>query len=295
MYDIETIFQPKNIDEAIAYLHEHENSMIICGGSDVLVQNRDGKHTGIPYVSIRDLPEIQGIKELDNGDIIIGAASTFSDLEYSEIIQKHFPFLSFAGGSAGGPQLRNIGTIGGNLCNGVTSAETPTSILCLNGLIHLHGPKGKRVVPATEFNVSAGKTVRERDEILTHIEIKNADYDGYNGRYYKYAMRNAMDIATLSCCVLTKISKDKGIIEDVRIAYGVAAPTPKRAYTLEGLLKGSALNKDKLIQIISDNYKQDVNPRDSFRASKVFRLHIIRELTIRCLFETIKKGGVDLV
>lgn len=293
MYDIETIFQPKNIEEAVQYLHDHENAMIICGGSDVLVQNREGKHTGIPFVSIRHLPEIQGIREDENGDVIIGAASTFSDLEFSPIILKHFPFLSYAGGTAGGPQLRNIGTIGGNLSNGVTSAETPTSILCLNGQLHLRSPRGERVVPATEFNVSAGKTVREHDEILTHIVIKKEDYDGYHGKYYKYAMRNAMDIATLSCCVLTKVKGD--ILEDVRIAYGVAAPIPKRADNLEKLLKGVKLEKALIKDIVDKNYTLDVNPRDSFRASKVFRLHIIKELTIRCLEETIEKGGAVLV
>lgn len=293
MYDIETIFQPKNIEEAVQYLHDHENAMIICGGSDVLVQNREGKHTGIPFVSIRHLPEIQGIREDENGDVIIGAASTFSDLEFSPIILKHFPFLSYAGGTAGGPQLRNIGTIGGNLSNGVTSAETPTSILCLNGQLHLRSPRGERVVPATEFNVSAGKTVREHDEILTHIVIKKEDYDGYHGKYYKYAMRNAMDIATLSCCVLTKVKGD--ILEDVRIAYGVAAPIPKRADNLEKLLKGVKLEKALIKDIVDKNYTLDVNPRDSFRASKVFRLYIIKELTIRCLEETIEKGGAVLV
>lgn len=293
MYDIETIVQPKNIEEAVRYLHEHENSMIICGGSDVLVQNREGKHTGIPFVSIRHLPEIQGITENEDGDVMIGAASTFADLEYSPIILKHFPFLSYAGGMAGGPQLRNIGTIGGNLSNGVTSAETPTGILCLNGQLHLRSYRGERVVPATEFNVSAGKTIKERDEILTHIVIKRADYEGYCGKYYKYAMRNAMDIATLSCCVLSKVKEDR--LEDVRIAYGVAAPVPKRAMQLEALLKGAKLERNLLRDIIDKNYTLDVNPRDSFRASKAFRLHIIRELTIRCLEETVEKGGGRLV
>lgn len=293
MYDIETIFQPKDIKEAVNYLHEHENAMIICGGSDVLVQNREGKHTGIPFVSIRHLPELQGITELDNGDVVIGAASTFADLEFSPVILKHFPFLSYAGGMAGGPQLRNIGTIGGNISNGVTSAETPTSILCLNGELHLRSTRGERVVPATEFNVTAGKTVREHDEILTHIVIKKADYAGFHGKYFKYAMRNAMDIATLSCCVLTKVKGD--VLEDVRIAYGVAAPIPKRAVQLEALLRGVKLERKLIRDIVDKNYGLDVNPRDSFRATKVFRMHIIRELTLRCLEETVEKGGAVLV
>lgn len=290
MYDISKIYEPKDIDEAVKFLAEDEQAIVINGGSDVLIKNREGKLTNIPFVSIYNLEELKKIYIDEKGSIIIGGGVSFTHIEQNDIVQKYIDFLGYAVGQVGGPQIRNIGTMGGNICNGVPSADSCTSVMTLNTLIHLKSVRGERVVPVSEFYVSAGKTVRQRDEILTHFEMTKENYEGYKGNYIKYAMRNAMDIATLGCCVMTKLSADKKTLEDVRITYGVAAPTPIRSPKLEEKLKGQKVDEN-LIKIIDENYTLDVNPRDSWRASKDFRLHIIREMTRRGIQETIVKGG----
>lgn len=290
MYDVTRVYEPKNIDEAIQMLHDDEDSIIINGGSDVLIRNREGHLAGIPFVSIYNLKELKDIYIDENESIIIGSGASFTDIELSPIINKYMDFLSYAVGQVGGPQIRNIGTMGGNICNGAPSADSCTSVMAMQAFLHLKSTRGVRIVPVSEFYVGAGKTVRQRDELLTHFEIKKQDYQGYTGNYIKYAMRNAMDIATLSCTVMTKLSKDKKILEDVRITYGVAAPTPIRSPKLEELLKGQEVGEN-LIKIIDENYTLDVNPRNSWRASKDFRLHIIRELTRRNIDKAIVKGG----
>ncbi|MBF1050908.1 MAG: xanthine dehydrogenase FAD-binding subunit XdhB [Peptostreptococcaceae bacterium] len=290
MYDIKKIYEPKDIDEAVKFLAEDDEAIIINGGSDVLIKNREGQLTNIPFVSIYNLKELKDIYIDDKESIIIGSGVSFTNIEKNSIVQEHIDFLSYAVGQVGGPQIRNIGTMGGNICNGVPSADSCTSVMALNAYLHLKSVRGTRVVPVSEFYVGAGKTVRERDEILTHFEIRKEEYKGYKGNYIKYAMRNAMDIATLGCCIMTKLSEDKKTLEDIKITYGVAAPTPIRSPKLEEKLRGQKVDEN-LIKIIDENYKEDVNPRDSWRASKDFRLHIIREMARRNINQSIVKGG----
>lgn len=290
MYDIKKIYEPKTIDEAVQMLHDDNESIIINGGSDVLIKNREGHLSNLPLVSIYNIEELKKIYIDENESIIIGSGASFTAIENNEIINKYMDFLAYSVGQVGGPQIRNIGTMGGNICNGVPSADSCTSALGLNAYLHLKSMNGTRIVPISEFYVGAGKTVRQRDELLTHFEIKKEDYLGYTGNYIKYAMRNAMDIATLSCTVMTKLSDDKTTLEDVRITYGVASATPIRSPKLEEKLIGQKVDEN-LIKIIDENYTLDVNPRDSWRASKDFRLHIIRELARRNLNAAIIKGG----
>jgi len=294
MYDIKKIYEPQNIDEAVQMLYDDKEAIVINGGSDVLIKNREGHLTDIPFVSIYNLKELKKIYIDENESIIIGSGVSFTNIEKDPIVNKYIDFLAYAVGQVGGPQIRNIGTMGGNICNGVPSADSCTSVMALNTYLHLKSVNGARVVPVCEFYVGAGKTVRQRDEILTHFEIKKEDYLDYTGNYIKYAMRNAMDIATLGCCIMTKLSEDKKTLEDVRITYGVAAPTPIRSPKLEEKLIGQKVG-DNLIKIIDENYTLDVNPRNSWRASKDFRLHIIRELARRNINAAIVKGGGESV
>ncbi len=292
MYDIEKVIEPKNLDEALRYLSENENSIAICGGSDVLIKNREGKLLGLDYVCIRELDELLGISEDAEGNIHIGAATTFTNIENNDVIKRRCPYLSYAVGQVGGPQIRNIGTIGGNLCNGVPSADSATSVVILNADLVLKSVRGTRVIKANEFFVSAGKTVRERDELLVEIVIPKEELDGYVGKYTKYAMRKAMDIATLGVAMKIKVANDT--IEDIKIAYGVCAPIPLRGVMLENEIRGKKITDD-LISIIENNYKKDINPRDSWRASKEFREKVVSEILKRNISDlVVKVGGKDV-
>lgn len=288
MFDIERVYEPTNLDDAVKYLNEHENSIVICGGTDVLIKNREGKLRGLDYVSIRELKELHGIYEDENGNIHIGAASTFLEIESNELVQKYFDYLAYAVGQVGGPQIRAIGTIGGNICNGVPSADSATSVRILRAKLHLYSVRGKRIVDVEDFNVSAGKTVMERDEILTEIEIPKEAYEGYVGMYTKYAMRKAMDIATLGVAMSIKVNGD--ILEDVKIAYGVLAATPIRAFNLENCLKGKTISTE-LNNIIDEHFLDDITPRNSWRASKEFRTKVVNEVLKRSLGTLIEKTG----
>ena len=292
MYDIENYYNAKSVEEAAALLKEHPDTRIISGGSDVLIKIREGKMAGTSLVCIRDIKEIQGVSKKDNGDIYIGAGTTFSHITNDPIIQECIPVLGEAVDQVGGPQIRNIGTIGGNICNGAVSADSAPTVFSLNALLRIEDGNGGRTVPVKEFYLGPGRVDLKRGEILTHVIIPAEEYQGYRGHYIKYSMRKAMDIATLSCSVVSRVNMEKNILEDVRITFGVAAPVPFRCEKTEAALKGMSVSKE-LYQTIEESVRQEISPRDSWRASREFRLQIGGEIAKRALIRTVELAGGD--
>ena len=289
MYDMKALYEARSVDHAIRLLQEHPQAQIIAGGSDVLVQMREGKRAGAELVSIYGLDELRGVSMEKDGTIRIGPLTSFSHITRDPLIRKYIGVLGEAVDMVGGPQIRNIGTIGGNTCNGVTSADSASTLFAWDAVIDLTGPEGVRRIPIRDFYIRAGKVDLRPAEIQTGILIRRESYEGYQGHYIKYAMRNAMDIATLGCSVDVKLSDDRKTFTDIRIAYGVAGPVPMRAVHAEAAGKGLPVTEDS-IEKISSTVLEDVTPRDSWRASKAFREHISKVLCKRALEEAVKRA-----
>ena len=292
MYDIENYYNASTIKEAVTLLKEHPDARIISGGSDVLIKIHEGKMAGTSLVCIRDIKEITGIDLMESGDIYIGAGTTFSHVTSDPIIQKYIPVLGEAVDQVGGPQVRNIGTIGGNVCNGAVSADSVPTLFSLNAMLRIADGTGGRMIPIRDFYLGPGKVDLHQGDVLTHIVIPGKEYQGYHGHYIKYSMRNAMDIATLSCSVVSKVNPEKKILEDVRITFGVAAPVPYRCVETENAIKGMPLGEE-LLSKVEDMVRQEIHPRDSWRASREFRLQIGGEIARRALMRSIELAGGD--
>ena len=290
MYDIGKFYQAADVEDAVRALVKDPEAVVISGGSDVLIKIREGKLAGCSLVSIHGIKELEGIGMEEDGTIVIGPATTFSHIANNDMIQKHIPMLGDAVDMAGGPQLRNIGTIGGNVCNGVTSADSASSLCCLDAVLVLKGPDSVREVPISQWYTGPGRTVRNHDEVLTAIRIKKENYQGYGGQYIKYGKRNAMEIATLGCAVSVKLTEDKKHIQDLRLAYGVAAPTPIRCHTTEEAVKGMETG-EALAQAVGKGALEEVNPRSSWRASREFRLQLVEELGRRAVKQAVINAG----
>ncbi len=282
MYQINGYFEASTIKEAVDYLKENENSQIIAGGSDVLIKTRERKsgYTDRDLVGIMRIPELKGIRLDDAGNILIGSTATFTEVEEDEIILKNLSSLSTAVGSVGGPQIRNIGTIGGNVANGATSADSASTLFAMDAVICIEGSAGKREIPIKEFYLGPGKVDLKKDEIMTHIKVEKKNFDGYKGHYIKFSQRKAMDIATLCCSIMVKMNGNK--IDDLKIAYGVAGPIPIRAVEAELMAKGMEITTDNLDKI-GEKCLENASARDSWRASKAFRQQLIRELPKRAI------------
>jgi xanthine dehydrogenase FAD-binding subunit len=293
MYDIKALYEANSVQDAIDLRMAHPEAKIIAGGSDVLIQMREGKLAGKELISIYRIDAMRGITIDEEGAIRIGSLTSFSHVTKDPIIQEYINVLGEAVDMIGGPQIRNIGTIGGNTCNGVTSADSASTLFAWDAVIEISGPNGVRHLPIQEFYLKAGVVDLREGEIQTAILIPKKAYEGFKGHYIKYAMRNAMDIATTGCSVNVKLSEDKKTIEELRIAYGVAGPVPMRASHAESAGTGQAVSNE-LITNIGNAVLEDVKPRDSWRASKAFRQHIATEMVERCLVEAIKLSGGDV-
>ena len=295
MSDLKALYEASSVENAIELRLAHPEAQIVAGGTDVFVQMREGKRAGKELISIHELKELSGICIDEEENIRIGSLTTFSHITKNPIIQEKINVLGEAVDMVGGPQIRNAGTIGGNTCNGVTSADSASTLFAWDAFIELTGKNGRRYLPIKDFYIKAGTVdLRVEDgEIQTAILIPKTSYENTAGFYIKYAMRNAMDIATTGCSVNCRLSGDKKTFERVRIAYGVAGPVPMRAPTAEAAANGKSVTMET-VDAFAKAVLEDIHPRDSWRASKAFRQHIAVELARRCLIESVKRCGGEL-
>ena len=289
MFDIKEIKEPKSLDEALKILDNNTKLNIISGGTDVLIKLHHGKISDAELLSIKNLNSLRDIKLLEDNTISIGATTTFSDIFRSEIINNNIPILSEAAVSMGGPQIRNMATIGGNICNGAVSADSAPALFSLNALLKLKSLNNERIVKITEFYDGPGKVKIERNEILTEILIKEEDYKNKKGKYIKFANRKALDISMLGVALLYEI--EDNIFKDLRVSLGVAAPTPIRCRTAENFAIGNNITNE-VINKIAELARLDSNPRNSWRGSRDYRLHLISTLIKRILSDALIKSEV---
>ncbi|ATW24844.1 xanthine dehydrogenase subunit XdhB [Candidatus Formimonas warabiya] len=293
MYDIAHYEEAHSVQEAVQLLQAHPRARLIAGGSDLLIKIHEGKMPDAELISIHGIPELKGIHRDEQGTISIGSGTTFSEITRHALIGEHVPVLGEAVDKVGGPQIRNIGTIGGNICNGVTSADSASTLFALNARLRIQGAGGMREVAIGDFYLGPGRVDLRHDEVLTAILLTRENYEGFGGHYIKFAMRNAMDIATLGCAVLCRL-KDKRTVEDFRLALGVAAPTPMRCLKTEDLVKGKAFSAE-LLQEAGRTAVTEVNPRTSWRASREYRLQLVEELSKRAFQQAFVNAGGEMV
>lgn len=277
MFDIQEYIEATTLEQVFDAVENNTNPHLIAGGTDILVnlRGRNQDLVGASLIGITRIPELQGIELLEDGTLAIGAVSTFTQVSEHPLVREHAPVLAQATSTVGGPQTRNAGTIGGNVCNGATSGDSGATLYAYNALIEVTRKTGKKEVPIAEFYKGPGRVALEAGEIVTRILIPQKEYQGYLGYYTKFAQRKALDIANLSCVVLFK-EKD-GIFEDLRIAYGVAGPTPLRGVSGEAYGKGKKIT-DEVLRKMGQECLKDIQTRDSWRASKEYRDHLVSTL-----------------
>ena len=305
MFDLKEIYEPDSLKEALQIYKDHPSAKIIAGGTDVLIKIRDDAWDEIELLSLDKIDELRNIKINSDGEISIGAMVSFYGVMSNSIIKDKLPMLSQAASTMGGPQIRNMATFGGNLANGVVSADSAPMLMALDASVKLLSftsatdassrtgtnlnassrtgtnlNTSSRIVPLTEFYLGPGKVVLQPGEILTEILIPKSSLIGLSGYYYKYAVRNAMDIANLSIATVFKLD-DNEIIKDMRISLGVAAPTPMRCKEAEDFAIGKPMNQETL-EKVGDLAVGCSKARDSWRASKEYREHLIVVLLKEC-------------
>jgi carbon-monoxide dehydrogenase medium subunit len=205
--------------------------------------------------------------------------ATMREIELHPAIQERYPVLARGAAEVGSVQIRNLATLGGNMCNASPSADTSPSLLVLDAQVRILGPGGERTVPITEFWTGPGRTVLNPGEIVTTVHMPTPA-EATRSFYYKLAVRKAMDLAMVGIAV-TMVPRNGGF-NQVRIALGAVAPVALRATEAEALATGSALTADRIEQAVQ-KAAEICRPISDQRASAEYRREMVGALTRRAL------------
>jgi CO/xanthine dehydrogenase FAD-binding subunit len=303
-------FRPKTLEEGLTLFAKYgEKAKWIAGGTDVIVMIKQKTMTPDILISLRGIPGLDEIKF--NGSLNIGAMVTHRTIEKSEIIRKNFSALTDAADYLGSIQIRNVATIGGNICTAAPSADTATPLLVLGTQVKIKGPKEGRILPIEEFFKGPGETVLKPGELVQELLIPKL-LPNTGSAYYKLQRRLALDLPILGVSVLLSLDKnkvtcsdmlctaspissilhemeeDKIICKEVRIALGVVAPTPLRALKAEALLRGKKLS-DELLEEVAETAAKEAQPRDTIRGEAWYRRDMIKVLVKRMAMKSIER------
>ena len=280
--------EAKDINEAMSYLDTHRGVKLIAGGTDLIVQMKKRMKQPTSLVSIA---QTQGLDEINNGGkgLRIGALTTLRSIESSPLVKKHFPILSECVSQMATTQVRNMATIGGNICNASPAADAAVALLALDAKFHLISQSGRRIIRAEDFFLGPGKSILKPSEILTEIEISNIS-PKTGGAFIKIS-RVSNDLAIIN--VATVLSFSGNVCEDAKIALGAVAPTPIRAKEAEEALKGRIISPT-VIGTAEDLAADTITPITDVRGTAEYR-RAVSKVIVRRSIETASyragKGG----
>jgi len=276
---------PKTIDEALALLSQHKGrAKVIAGGTDVVPQLKRREIKAPQYIiDLKEIPGLDYIKYDEVNGLTLGALATIHAVETSSIIREKFNILFQATESMASPQVRNRGTVVGNICNAVPSADTAPALLTLEAKVKLVSQRGTRMVNIEDFFTAPNQTVLTAEEIVQEIQIANLPPNS-KGRYLKLTPRRSMDLAMVGVAVV--VIPEDGVCQDARIALGAVAPTPIRAKGAEGILKGQRFS-EKIIEKAAQVAAEESRPIDDHRASAEYRREMVKVLTRRAIEQAV--------
>jgi carbon-monoxide dehydrogenase medium subunit len=205
------------------------------------------------------------------------------------MVRRRYPALAAAAASFAGVQVRNLATVGGNICNASPSGDTIPALLVFDAQCRIAGPDGDRWVALDQFFTGPGRTVLRSDELLAEIRVPPPAANT-GSHFIKHSPRGAMDIATVGVASLVSLDGRRGPCSQARIALGAVGPTPVRAYSVEDILRGQDINQE-LIRSAADSARDGVKPIDDIRGSAAHRKEIVGVLTRRTLEQALSSAA----
>ena len=279
-----TYHAPTTVDEAVAMLEQYQSSCaVVAGGTDVIIELNERHKTPAHVIAIDKLSELRYIKE-EEGLVKIGALTTFDDLENDAYVQEHLPALWETAVHVGSPQIRNLGTVGGNVVNASVAGDSPTTFLTYGAQVVLKSAGGERVMTIEDFNKGPGNCAIRPDELLTEIRFPALSGDEAVG-YFKIGKRKSLAIVVLAVAIYIKRTSDNKV-EDCRVVLGAVSKHP-----MEALLKGRALTRQSLDDTLPA-FTDAVQAAIPTRPSVVYKREGVRGAARRCFDQIISQFGL---
>ena len=282
--------KPQTLQEACRVLEKCNNGAPIAGGTDILVEFKKGLRQNDDVVSLKEVKELKTINENDN-ELHIGACATHNEVLSSSLIKEKFPALSDAASKIGTDQIRNTGTIGGNLCTGASCCDMAPILIALNSSVEIVSSSSKRLVSLKDFFIFHKETSLKKGELMTKIIVPFSKR-GMGASFEKFGLRETASISVASVSV--SITSDGSICTDSNIVIGAVAPTPKISNNAINILNGKVIKNltenSSLLKSIGEAAVKDTLPIDDLRGTADFRRHLVNVLTQRAVVKAAKRS-----
>lgn len=283
--DAGSIYSPITIEQAIEFLNENPNAKVVAGATDVGVQFNKGYCKGDVWL---DLNRIESLKRAStaSGDIVAGACATWADVE--TLIEKQLPQFQKIISLFGSPQIRNVGTIGGNIINASPIADSLPLMFVSEAELQLRGKDGSRDVNINDFYQGYKKFDLQPDELLTQVRIPLPD-DDEKLRLYKISRRKDLDISSFTAAIKIKLAGDK--IESAAIAYGAVGPVVLRLPKTESFLVGKELDFETMTAA-GEIAVGEITPISDVRGGDDYRFQLARNVLLKFVHEVRPEGAI---
>jgi CO/xanthine dehydrogenase FAD-binding subunit len=285
-----TYHKPDSLEKVCKLLEQNDNGVLLAGGTDVLVEIKKGIRHADSIISLADINELKVIEETDSS-LNIGAGVKHNEVLKSILIKKKFPALSEAASKIGTDQIRNTGTIGGNLCTGASCCDMAPILIALNASVEIVSSSLKRIALLKDFFIVHKETSLKKGELMTKIIIPYPQL-GMGACFEKFGLREAASISVASVSV--RINSDANTCTDSCIVIGAVAPTPRISDNAIEILNRKKIKEftegSSLLKSIGEAAEKDALPIDDLRGSAEFRNHLVNVLTQRAILTAAKRS-----
>ena len=273
--------QPTDYQEALKLVNKYQNrSKIIAGGTDLLVDLRKDENSELEYlIDISKLDELDYIEEGDEY-IRVGALTNHHSIANSDLIKDKAEILALGCSEIGSPQIRNRGSIAGNIITGSPCADSVTPLVALDAVIVIESENNKKEIPIGEFYEGPYQPKIDKDELLKEIYFKKLD-SSYNGDFIKVKRRNAVSKSRINLAALGKLDQNGNVL-DIRLAPGSITPKPQRFSPVEEMVKGNKPTT-KIIDKMGQKVAEIMLEKSGYRWSTEYKKPVIRDITKRIL------------
>ncbi len=273
-------YAPDSIEELLEMLKSKPNAKLIAGGTDLLLQMKQGTAQPETVISLKNVEELRGFSVSKNG-YRLGAGMTLRGITRSNELTQNFPGLVYAAGVVASEQIRTLATLGGNICNASPSADMVPPLIALDAVVQLVSNQGQRDLSLSDFFKGPGESVLKSGEIMHSIFLPQPSG---NMIYSKHAPRKFMDLAVVGVAV--RLAKKNGKINEARVALGAVGPVPFRAEKTEALLAGQTLTTELMLEA-GEMAAGECVPIDDIRGSAWYRKRMVK-VHVRRNLETLR-------
>ena len=280
-------FEPSTVSEATSLLAKYKEEVrIIAGGTDLLVEMKQERISPKYIINIKTIPGLDYINYDSKKGLRIGALTTIRALEKSTELRRRYPVISQVASQFGNIPVRNVATLGGNLCNAVPSADTAPALIGLSARAKMVRTNGERIIPLENFFTGSGSTALKTGEMLVEIQVPVPPANT-KGVYLKYAIRGKSDLPVVGIAVVVTLEPKDKVCKDIKIVLGNVAPTPMRARSAEEIIRGKRID-EAVINSCAQAASDEAHPRPgSIRASAEYKKAMVKVFTKQAITEAV--------